>query len=222
MSVIIAIDGYAGTGKSTLARDLANALGYTYLDTGAMYRAVTLYLLRNDISWLDAEKLGRALQNIRIEFRISPDNGKRHTYLNGEDVEADIRSMAVSGVVSEVAAVSAIRRFLVEQQRQIGMEQDCVLDGRDIGTVVFPDARFKFFITAPMEVRIARRLGELFRAGADIDADAVQANLEKRDREETQREDSPLRPAPDAVHLDTGGLDREQQLAAALKHIEAQ
>ena len=163
MSVIIAIDGYAGTGKKAPSPAIwpmhwaIPLSGYR-----AMYRAVTLYLLRNDIPGWTRKKLGRALQNIRIEFRISPDNGKRHTHLNGEDVEADICSMAVSGVVSEVAAVSAVRRFLVEQQDRSAWSRIIVLDGRDIGTVVFPDARFKFFITAPMEVRIARRLGELF------------------------------------------------------------
>lgn len=209
--ITIAIDGYSATGKSTLARDLADALGYVFLDTGAMYRAVTLYLLDNDIDWKDPEKLEEALLSISIAFRRES-NGKTITLLNGKDVEAEIRSMRVSDVVSEVAAISVVRRFLVVKQQQIGKEGGIIMDGRDIGTVVFPDADLKLFVTADFNIRVERRLKELQTDGVALDTDVVASNLRKRDKEETEREDSPLMKADDAIELDTSHHTRDSQL----------
>ncbi|HNE46536.1 MAG TPA: (d)CMP kinase [Chitinophagales bacterium] len=213
--IIIAIDGYAGCGKSTLARQLALKLGYTFLDTGAMYRAITLYLLNNHINWHDEQALSNVFSQVKIHI-ATDQNGRTQTRLNGVLVEEEIRSMAVSNKVSEVAAVSSIRRFLVAQQQQIGSEGGVVMDGRDIGTVVFPHAELKLFITASMEVRVARRLAELQAVGAHVSADDIRRNLEKRDLEETTRSDSPLRQAADAILIDNSDLTPEAQLQLAL------
>lgn len=215
--MVIAIDGFAGTGKSTLARDLAAHLGYLYLDTGAMYRALTLYLLQHQIDWNNDHDLDVALPNIHIDFYYPDGSMKAHTRLNGEDVEVAIRSMEVAGKVSEVAAIPKVRRFLVNNQRLIGNNVNIVMDGRDIGTVVFPNAAHKIFVTAPLSVRVERRLKELMAEGIDVTREMVQENLLKRDREETERTDSPLKPASDAIHLDTGKMNRVEQLAAALQ-----
>lgn len=217
--IVIAIDGFAGTGKSTLARDLADHLGYLYLDTGAMYRALTLYLLRHHINWHNTEELMAALPKIAIDFYFPDGSIKANTLLNGEDVEIPIRSMEVAGKVSEVAAIPEVRKFLVDSQRRIASSGNIVMDGRDIGTVVFPDAACKLFITAPLSVRVERRFKELRSEGVDVTEENVEENLIKRDREETERKDSPLKPAPDAWHLDTGHLNRVEQLAAALQLI---
>ena len=214
--IIIAIDGFAGCGKSTLARQLAAKLGYTFLDTGAMYRAVTLYLQQQRISWLDDAQLAAALDDIHINITTDKD-GRTQTWLNGEWVEDKIRSMEVSNKVSEVAAVSRIRRFLVEQQQQIGRNGGVVMDGRDIGTVVFPQAELKLFVTASMEARIQRRFMELQANGVMVTGDEIRMNLEKRDHEETTRADSPLRKADDAIVLDNTDMTPAQQLAFALE-----
>lgn len=213
--IVIAIDGYSGCGKSTLARQLAHKLNYVFLDTGAMYRAVTLYVLRHGIDWLDEAALTDALTRIQIDMTADA-GGKTHTFLNQESVEEEIRGMAVSNKVSEVAAVPAVRRFLVEQQQRMGRNKGIVMDGRDIGTVVFPDAELKLFVTADMETRIQRRYLELQANGFSVTGDEIRQNLEKRDFEETTRLDSPLRKAEDAILLDNSHMTPEQQLQFAL------
>lgn len=218
--ILIAIDGYAACGKSTLAKQLAAHLHYLFLDTGAMYRAVTLYLLENNIDWLDASALDDALNNISIAFQRNED-GKIITFLNGDDVEEAIRSMQVSNKVSEVAAVSAIRKFLVQQQQEIGKEKGIVMDGRDIGTVVFPHAELKLFVTADMDTRVQRRLLELQSNDIPVSEQDIRDNLIKRDKEETTRIDSPLVQAKDAILIDNTNLTPEQQFTFVLKLVEA-
>ncbi len=219
MNIIIAIDGYAGCGKSTLAKQLAEELHYLFLDTGAMYRAVTLFLLENDIDWNKGEDLNSALDKIHITFYFDEQEYKYYTLLNGKNVEEEIRGIAVSNKVSEVAAVSAIRKFLVKQQQEIGKQKGIVMDGRDIGTVVFPNAELKIFVTAKMEVRVQRRLLELQSNGIMVSEEDIQNNLLKRDRDETTRLDSPLRKADDAIELDNSELTMEQQLQWALSLV---
>ncbi|MBK7442525.1 MAG: (d)CMP kinase [Bacteroidetes bacterium] len=218
--ILIAIDGYAACGKSTLAKQLAAHLHYLFLDTGAMYRAVTLYLLENNINWLDAAALDEALNNISIAFQRNED-GKIITFLNGDDVEDAIRSMQVSNKVSEVAAVSAIRKFLVQQQQEIGKEKGIVMDGRDIGTVVFPHAELKLFVTADMDTRVQRRLLELQSNDIPVSEQDIRDNLIKRDKEETTRTDSPLMQAKDAILIDNTNLTPEEQFTFVLKLVEA-
>lgn len=218
--ILIAIDGYAACGKSTLAKQLAAHLHYLFLDTGAMYRAVTLYLLENNINWLDAAALDEALNNISIAFQRNED-GKVITFLNGDDVEEAIRSMQVSNKVSEVAAVSAIRKFLVQQQQEIGKEKGIVMDGRDIGTVVFPHAELKLFVTADMDTRVQRRLLELQSNDIPVSEQDIRDNLIKRDKEETTRTDSPLMQAKDAILIDNTNLTPEEQFTFVLKLVEA-
>ncbi len=219
MKIIIAIDGYAGCGKSTLAKQLAEELLYLFLDTGAMYRAVTLYLLENDIDWNNEIQLGPVLEKIQIDFQYDVADDKFFTVLNGKNVEEEIRGIAVSNKVSEVAAVSSIRKFLVKQQQEIGKQKGIVMDGRDIGTVVFPNAELKIFVTAKMEVRVQRRLLELQSNGIMVSEDDIRNNLIKRDREETTRTDSPLKKAEDAIELDNSELSMEEQLHWALAKV---
>ncbi len=219
MKIIIAIDGYAGCGKSTLAKQLAEELQYLFLDTGAMYRAVTLYLLENDIDWNNEIQLGPVLEKIHIDFQYDVADDKFFTVLNGKNVEEEIRGIAVSNKVSEVAAVSAVRKFLVKQQQEIGKQKGIVMDGRDIGTVVFPNAELKIFVTAKMEVRVQRRLLELQSNGIMVSEDDIRNNLIKRDREETTRSDSPLKKAEDAIELDNSELSMEEQLHWALAKV---
>jgi cytidylate kinase len=214
--IIIAIDGFAACGKSTLARQLAHKLHYLFLDTGAMYRAVTLHLLDNQIDWRDAAQLNKALGDIKIQFGYSASANTYSTYLNGKNVEKEIRTVRVSDVVSEVAAVSAVRKFLVAQQQQIGKEGGIVLDGRDIGTVVYPHAELKIFVVADLQVRIQRRLLELQANGIQIREEEIKNNLLRRDHEETTRIDSPLRMADDAVLLDNSTMTPDEQLEWAL------
>lgn len=217
--ILIAIDGYAACGKSTLAKQLASHLHYLFLDTGAMYRAVTLYLLDNHINWLNNKILNDALDNISITFQRN-ENGKIHCLLNGDDVEDDIRSMRVSNKVSEVAAVSAVRKLLVQQQQIIGKEKGIVMDGRDIGTVVFPHAELKLFVTANMETRVQRRLLELQSNNIQVSEDDIRNNLIKRDHEETTRADSPLIKAADAIVIDNTNLTPAEQFKIALNLAE--
>jgi cytidylate kinase len=217
--ILIAIDGYAACGKSTLAKQLASHLHYLFLDTGAMYRAVTLYLLNNHINWLNNKLLNDTLDNISITFQRN-ENGKIHCLLNGDDVEEQIRSMHVSNKVSEVAAVSAVRKFLVQQQQIIGKEKGIVMDGRDIGTVVFPHAELKLFITADMDTRVQRRLLELQSNDIQVSEDDIRNNLIKRDHEETTRADSPLIKAADAIVIDNTNLTPAEQFQIALNLAE--
>jgi len=209
--ITIAIDGYSSCGKSTLARALAHELNYVYIDSGAMYRAVTYYLLQHAVSPADAGAVEAALTHIRIRFDRRSDGIR--TLLNEADIEMDIRRMEVSERVSEVAAIPAVRRAMVAQQRDLGAAQGIVMDGRDIGTVVFPDAQLKLFLTADVEERVRRRYQELSDRGLQVDRMDVHDNLEQRDRIDSTREDSPLRQAQDAVVLDTTNLSRSEQLA---------
>lgn len=209
--IIIAIDGYSSCGKSTLAKSLASHLGYTYIDSGAMYRAVTLFLLDHGIKVEEQDRVQAALQDINIRFAEN-----NHTLLNGRDVEQEIRQMAVSNYVSEVAAVPEVRRAMVRQQQQMGEERGIVMDGRDIGTVVFPKAELKIFLTADPEIRARRRYDELAQKGQEATLEAVKANLTHRDHIDSTREDSPLRQAADAVIIDNTLLNREEQLQRAI------
>ncbi|WP_020539441.1 (d)CMP kinase [Lewinella cohaerens] len=210
--IIIAVDGFSACGKSTLAKQLALALGYTYIDTGAMYRAVTYFFLREQLDWNDEKSVQEALTSIQIDFRREED-GSLHTYLNGEDVEKYIRTMEVSESVSPVATISAVRRFLVKQQQALGEKKSCILDGRDIGTIVFPKAGLKIFLTADPEERARRRLKELLEKGQSVSLAEVAKNLTERDHIDSTREDSPLRQAEDAVIIDNTVLSPEEQLA---------
>lgn len=217
--IVIAIDGYAACGKSTLAKQLAAHLHYLFLDTGAMYRAVTLYFLDNHINWINNKLLNDVLDNISITFQRN-ENGKIHCLLNGDDVEEQIRSMHVSNKVSEVAAVSVVRKFLVQQQQIIGKEKGIVMDGRDIGTVVFPQAELKLFVTADMETRVQRRLLELQSNDIQVSEEDIRNNLIKRDHEETTRADSPLKKAEDAIVIDNTNLSPAEQFQMALNLAE--
>ena len=214
-AIIIAIDGYSSCGKSTLAKALAKRLGYVYVDTGAMYRAVTLYFLQHNTDLQDAAAVAQALTHISIDLRIVA--GENRTYLNGSDVEEAIRSMQVSQQVSHVSALPAVRRAMVAQQQAIGTRKGIVMDGRDIGTVVFPAAELKLFLTAAPEVRSHRRHQELIAKGVDASLEDIHNNLTERDHIDTTREDSPLRKAEDAIVIDNTHLTREQQLEEAYR-----
>ncbi|MCO6480057.1 MAG: (d)CMP kinase [Phaeodactylibacter sp.] len=210
--IIIAIDGRSSCGKSTLAKGLAARLGYTYIDSGAMYRAVTLYFLRHHIGLDDEEQARQALDNINIRF-----NAENRTILNGEDVEGEIRRMEVSNYVSQVSAIPAVRRAMVRQQQAMGRNKGIVMDGRDIGTVVFPDAELKIFLTAAPEKRAQRRFEELKSKGITTSLEEVRQNLNHRDHIDSTREDSPLRKAADAIEIDNTHMNRAEQLKYALE-----
>ncbi len=212
--IIIALDGYSSCGKSTMAKDLAKAIGYVYVDTGAMYRAVTLYCIQNGLfngENLDVNCLQREIGNIRITFRFNPETGRPDTYLNGVNVEKEIRSMAVSDKVSPVSTVAFVRKAMVAQQQLMGEEKGIVMDGRDIGTVVFPQAELKVFVTASPEIRAQRRLDELKAKGEDISFEEVYRNVVTRDRIDSTREESPLKQAEDALVLDNSQMTIEEQ-----------
>ncbi|GAB1447243.1 MAG: (d)CMP kinase [Bacteroidia bacterium] len=217
--MIIAIDGYSSCGKSTLAKQLARELNYRYVDTGAMYRSVTLYLQRNQIDIHHPDQVERALSDISIRFDIASD-GQQITLLNSENVENEIRvNPRVAGSVSDVAAIPAVRRFLVKQQQEMGKDGMIIMDGRDIGTVVFPHAELKLFVTASPEVRAQRRLDELVEKGQHTTFEEVLANLSKRDHIDTTRADSPLMKAEDAIELDNSNLTRQEQLEFVMKLV---
>jgi len=216
VKIIITIDGYSSCGKSTLARQLAQELDYTYIDTGAMYRAITLYFLRNQTDWTSTVEVTQALQNIELEFVFNPRSGNREMHLNGENVEFLIRDLVVAEKVSEVAAVREVRTFAVAQQRKMGEAKGVVMDGRDIGTTVFPQAALKIFMTADNAIRVERRFKELFAKNPNITIEEVKANLEMRDYIDSNREVSPLRKADDAFILDNSDITPEEQLQLAL------
>lgn len=216
--LIIAIDGHAACGKSTLAKALAAALHYRYIDSGAMYRAVTLYFLRQQISLSEPQAIAEALKEIEIDFKRL--NTINHTILNGEDVEQAIRSHKVNQMVSQVAALTSVRKKLVDQQKKMGKDKRLVMDGRDIGTVVFPEADIKLFMLADIDIRTERRRKELESRGIDVPFEVVQNNLLERDRIDSTREDSPLIKAEDAIILDTSGLSPDEQLVKALQIID--
>ena len=211
--ITVAIDGYSSCGKSTIAKQLAHYAGYTYVDTGAMYRAVALFMMRDPRCKTDhpAESLIPLLPEIQISFALQPD-GSQHTMLNGRDVETEIRSLEVGSMASQVSPVKEVRQYLVAQQQRMGAQKGIVMDGRDIGTVVFPDAELKLFLTASPEVRAQRRFRELQLKGADPVFADVLADVNDRDWRDTHREESPLRQAEDAVVVDNSHMTREEQM----------
>lgn len=211
----IAIDGHSSCGKSTLAKAMAEKLHYIYVDSGAMYRAVTLYFLENEVDLNDDQAVAAALDQIKIHFERG-DQGIQ-TYLNGKQVESEIREMRVSGMVSPVAAISKVRRAMVRQQQKMGAHRGVVMDGRDIGTVVFPDAELKIFLTAEPDERARRRFEELNKKGSSVSMEEIRKNLLERDHIDSNREDSPLRRAVDAVVIDNTHLTPDQQLELALE-----
>ncbi|MBX9892547.1 MAG: (d)CMP kinase [Chitinophagaceae bacterium] len=215
--IIITLDGYSSCGKSTLARALAQELNYVFIDSGAMYRAITLYFLRNHIDWTNQQAVVDALQEINLQFHYNPNTGSSDMYLNDENVEALIRDMLVSERVSDIAAIKEVREFAVAQQQAMGTKKGIVMDGRDIGTTVFPNAELKLFITADPVVRVERRFKEMLAKNPNITIEEVKDNLEMRDYIDSHREVSPLRKADDAIVLDNSNLTREEQLAEALK-----
>lgn len=214
--IIITLDGFSSCGKSTLARQLAAELNYVFIDSGAMYRAITLYFLRNHTDWNNQAEVVAALKEISLDFQYNPLTGNSDMYLNDENVEALIRDMLVSEHVSEVAAVKEVREFGVAQQQQMGIKKGIVMDGRDIGTTVFPNAELKIFVTADPAVRVERRFKELYAKNPNISIEEVKTNLEMRDYTDSNREFSPLRKAADAVELDNSLLTREEQLNIVL------
>lgn len=217
--ITIAIDGFSSTGKSTLAKQLAKHLGYIYVDTGAMYRAVAFFAMQNNLISSDSfnkVELVNQLKDIMLEFKFNSDLGFAEMYLNGDNVEKDIRTIDVSGFVSKVAEVSEVRAKLVEQQQEMGKNKAIVMDGRDIGTVVFPDAELKVFMTASASTRAQRRYDELLQKGDVVTYEEVLKNVEERDYIDTNREDSPLVMASDAVEIDNSYLNREEQFEAVL------
>lgn len=218
--IIVAIDGFSSCGKSTLAKELAKGLGYNYIDSGAMYRAITLYFIRDNIDLTDHDKILNALANIHLSFEVDETTGRSEIHLNDENVEHLIREMLVAEKVSEVAAIREVRSFAVGQQKKMGRKKGIVMDGRDIGTVVFPDAELKVFMTADPEVRVKRRFEELYVSNPHISLDEVKHNLEMRDYIDSNREESPLRQADDAIVLDNSSISREEQLGLVLSWVQ--
>ena len=215
--ITIAIDGFSSCGKSTMAKDLAREIGYIYIDSGAMYRAVTLYCLQNDLFLadgnVDLEALKQHMPKIRISFCLNETSGRPDTYLNGENVEQQIRTMEVSGKVSLIAAVGFVREALVRMQQELGKDKGIVMDGRDIGTTVFPDAELKIYVTASAEIRAQRRYDELKAKGEEVDFNEILFNVQERDRIDMTRAVSPLRKAADAIELDNSHMTIEEQKA---------
>lgn len=209
-NIVVAIDGYSSCGKSTIAKELARHAGYTYVDTGAMYRAVALYLLQNDQP-MDCENLQDLLQGIHITFSLQPD-GSQHAILNGEDVEHLIRTLEVGNMASKISPIRQVRQYLVAQQQAMGQQKAIVMDGRDIGTVVFPNAELKLFLTASPQVRAKRRYDELKAKGENPIMEDVLADINDRDYRDSHRTESPLRQAEDAVVVDNSNMTREEQM----------
>lgn len=218
MKLNVAIDGPAGAGKSSVAKRAAAQLGFIYVDTGALYRAVGVNALRNNIVTNDAEAVSATLSGINVELAF--ENGTQKVLLNGEDVSAEIRTPEASMAASDVSAIPAVRAFLFDLQRNIAKANDCIMDGRDIGTVVLPDARVKIFLTASPEIRAERRYKELLEKCSDVEYKDVLEDLIKRDYNDSHREIAPLKPAEDGVILDTSGLDFEQSVEAVINIIK--
>jgi cytidylate kinase len=217
--IIITIDGWSSCGKSTLAKQLAKELGYLYVDSGAMYRAITLYFLRNHIDWTDKKEVKKALKEISLEFIFNPKTQLSEIYLNDENVEYVIRDLVIAEKVSDVAAIKEVREFAVAQQKKMGSKKGIVMDGRDIGTVVFPEAELKIFMTADNAVRVERRFKELFEKNPNITIEEVKNNLEMRDYIDSNRKVSPLRKAKDALVLDNTYLNQTQQFQKAMEWV---
>ncbi len=218
--IIITIDGWSSCGKSTLAKHLAKKLGYMYIDSGAMYRAITLYFLRNNIDYNNQKQIQEALENLNLEFVLNPHSNQSEIFLNGENVEYIIRDLLVAEKVSEVAALKDVRTFAVTVQQSMGSQKGIVMDGRDIGTTVFPDAEIKIFMIADEAVRVKRRFTEMFEKNPNITIDEVKKNIEMRDYIDSHREVSPLRKANDAIELDNTGITQKEQLDFALKLVK--
>lgn len=218
--IIITIDGWSSCGKSTLAKQLATALGYVYIDSGAMYRAITLYFLRNHIDWTNEKEVVIALENIILDFQFNPKSKQSEIILNGENVEYVIRDLVIAEKVSDVAAIKEVRTFAVAQQQLMGNKKGIVMDGRDIGTTVFPKAELKIFMTADSSVRVERRFKEFFEKNPNITVDEVKSNLELRDYIDSNREISPLRKANDAYVLDNTMMSMEEQFKIAKKLVD--
>lgn len=214
--IIIAIDGYSACGKSTTAREVAKELNYKYIDSGAMYRAVTFYFLQHHVALTNPKEVDRSLQGIRITFLVNK-KGMTETFLNGINVEKEIRKMRVSEQVSQVSALRVVRLAMVEQQRKLAKERGVVMDGRDIGTVVFPDAELKIFLTADMLVRAFRRQKELLERDDLVDIDTIISNLRQRDEMDSNRTESPLRKAPDAIGIDTTHISIDEQVDEVIR-----
>jgi len=215
--IIITIDGWSSCGKSTLAKQLAKELDYVYIDSGAMYRAITLYFLRHHVDWTKPKQVDEALQDIVLHFEYNTKSKQSEIHLNEENVEYVIRDLVIAEKVSDVAAIKTVRTFAVLQQRQMGKHKGIVMDGRDIGTVVFPNAELKIFMTADETIRVERRFKELFDKNPNITLEEVRNNLEMRDYIDSHREASPLRKADDAIVLDNSNLTEKQQFDLALK-----
>ncbi len=217
---IVTIDGWSACGKSTLAKQLAKKLGYAYIDSGAMYRAITLYFLRNHIDWTDHKEVKDALNNIHIDFHFNEKSQQSEIFLNDENIEYLIRDLVIADKVSDVAAIREVRTFAVTQQQKMGQKKGIVMDGRDIGTTVFPNAEIKFFMTADSSTRVERRFKDLYEKNPNISIEEVKANLEMRDYIDSNREVSPLRKAEDAITLDNTNLTMEEQLEFALRLVK--
>ncbi|MGV3696345.1 (d)CMP kinase [Flavobacterium sp.] len=221
--ITIALDGFSSTGKSTLAKQLAKHLGYVYVDTGAMYRAVTFFAMQNGYitkDFFDKQTLINSLPYIKLHFVFNPEVGFGEMYLNDVNIEKEIRTLEVSNFVSLIAEVSEVRAKLVEQQQEMGKEKGIVMDGRDIGTVVFPKAELKIFMTASAETRAQRRYDELKEKGQDVSFEEVLKNVESRDYIDTHRDDSPLRKADDAIEIDNSYLTKDEQFNAVLEMVD--
>lgn len=218
--IIITIDGWSSCGKSTLAKQLAKELGYVYVDSGAMYRAITLYFLRNNIDLAEKKEVKEALKSINLEFIFNPKSNSSEIYLNEENVEYVIRDLVIAEKVSDVAAIKEVREFAVAQQQLMGKKKGIVMDGRDIGTVVFPKAELKIFMTADNAIRVQRRFKELYEKNPNITIEEVKNNLEMRDYIDSHREISPLRKAKDAVELDNSNLTEKEQFNKALALVK--
>lgn len=217
--IIITIDGWSSCGKSTLAKQLAKELGYVYVDSGAMYRAITLYFLRNNVDLVERKEVKEALKSISLEFVFNPKSNNSEIYLNDENVEYLIRDLLIAEKVSDVAAIKEVREFAVAQQQKMGAIKGIVMDGRDIGTVVFPKAELKIFMTADNAVRVQRRFKELYEKNPNITIEEVKNNLEMRDYIDSHREVSPLIKANDAIELDNTHLTEKEQFNKALAWI---
>ena len=215
--IIITIDGWSSCGKSTLAKQLAKELGYVYIDSGAMYRAITLYFLRNHVDWTDTADVVAALKDIHIEFEFNEKSQQSEIMLNGENVEYVIRDLVIAEKVSDVATIKEVRTFAVAQQQKMGDKKGVVMDGRDIGTTVFPDAELKIFMTADIAVRVERRFREMYEKNPNTTIEEVQHNLEMRDYIDSHREVSPLRKADDAIVLDNTSITEKEQFQKAMK-----
>lgn len=221
--ITIAIDGFSSTGKSTLAKQLAKALGYVYVDTGAMYRAIAYFAMQKGYiktDFLDKQSLVESLPNIQLQFQFNAELGFAEMYLNGENVEKKIRTIEVSSFVSKVAEIPEVRAKLVEQQQEMGKNKGIVMDGRDIGTVVFPDAELKIYMTASAQTRAQRRYDELIQKGDKVTFEEVLQNVEERDYIDTHRSNSPLIKADDAIEIDNSNLNREEQFELVLKLVQ--